>query len=104
MQIQSIDSSIEINTREQLILAISEQAGMDVEAAVPQFLYTVPAVDSALSTTSTNPVQNKIITERINTVQTAITTAQEDIDNLAASFTAMTDDEVTAMFNRVFSD
>ena len=39
-------------------------------------------VDSYLSTTSTNPVQNKVITEAINNIQEPETITNQDITNL----------------------
>lgn len=60
-------------------------------------------VDTALSSTSTNPVQNKVINAKITSLEELAEAAQEDIDTLAASITPMTDLEVTEMFNRVFN-
>lgn len=61
-------------------------------------------IDLALSNTSTNPVQNKAVAARITSLDSAVATVQEDIDNLAASITSMTSEEITEMFNRVFGD
>lgn len=52
-------------------------------------------VDSALSTTSTNPVQNKVITDKVSQFETAIaglTTSMEDINRLSAEIADLESD------------
>ena len=48
-----------------------------------------PTVDSALSTTSTNPVQNKVITGAINDVQADVDQNAEDISDLKEDLDAL---------------
>ena len=45
-------------------------------------------VDSALSATSTNPVQNKVVAERIGTIETNVSAAATTAGNAAASAAA----------------
>lgn len=49
-------------------------------------------VDSALSTTSTNPVQNKVVAERIGTIETNVSAAATTAENAAASAAAVKKD------------
>lgn len=49
-------------------------------------------VDSALSGTSTNPVQNKVVAERIGTIETNVSAAATTADNAAASVAAVKKD------------
>lgn len=49
-------------------------------------------IDSALSTTSTNPVQNKVVTERIGTIETNVSAAATTAGNAAASAAAVKKD------------
>lgn len=49
-------------------------------------------VDDTLSTESTNPVQNKIITERINQIQSDLDTAEGEIDTLQSSLSSLDSD------------
>lgn len=46
-------------------------------------------IDTTLSTTSTNPVTNSAITTSLNSIQTSMTTAQNDISTLQASMTSV---------------
>lgn len=48
-------------------------------------------VDSALSTSSTNPVQNKVITEKINEITSDIETLNNSIENLPTGETVQSD-------------
>lgn len=47
------------------------------------------AVDNALSTTSENPVQNKVITTKVNSLETSLGSkaSQTDLDNLSSTVT-----------------
>ena len=49
-------------------------------------------VDSALSGTSTNPVQNKVIAERIGTIETNVSAAATTAENASASAAAVKKD------------
>ena len=49
-------------------------------------------VDSTLSTTSTNPVQNKVVAERIGTIETNVSAAATTAGNAAASAAAVKKD------------
>lgn len=49
-------------------------------------------VDSALSGTSTNPVQNKVVAERIGTIETNVSAAATTAENAAASAAAVKKD------------
>lgn len=49
-------------------------------------------VDSALSTTSTNPVQNKVVAEKIGTIETNVSAAATTAGNAAASAAAIKKD------------
>lgn len=49
-------------------------------------------VDSALSTTSTNPVQNKVVAERIGTIEANVSAAATTAGNAAASAAAVKKD------------
>ena len=49
-------------------------------------------VDSALSDTSTNPVQNKVVAERIGTIETNVSAAATTAGNAAASAAAIKND------------
>ena len=49
-------------------------------------------VDSALSTTSTNPVQNKVVAEKIGTIETNVSAAATTAGNAAASAAAVKKD------------
>ena len=49
-------------------------------------------VDSALSATSTNPVQNKVVAERIGTIETNVSAAATTAGNAAASAAAIKND------------
>ena len=49
-------------------------------------------VDSALSTTSTNPVQNKVLATKISTIETNVTAAATTAGNAAASAAAVKSD------------
>ena len=49
-------------------------------------------VDSALSGTSTNPVQNKVVAERIGTIETNVSAAATTAGNAAASAAAVKKD------------
>lgn len=49
-------------------------------------------VDDTLSTESTNPVQNKVITERINQIQSDLDTAEGEIDTLQSSLSSLDSD------------
>ena len=49
---------------------------------------TKVTVDSALSTTSTNPVQNKVLTAKISTIESNVTAAAATAGNAAASAAA----------------
>ena len=51
-------------------------------------------VDSALSGTSTNPVQNKVVAERIGTIETNVSAAATTAGNAAASAAAVKKDLV----------
>ena len=51
-------------------------------------------VDSALSGTSTNPVQNKVVAERIGTIETNVSAAATTAGNAAASVAAVKKDLV----------
>ena len=46
-------------------------------------------VDSELSTTSENPVQNKVITTKVNSLETSLGSkaSQTDLDNLSSTVT-----------------
>lgn len=57
-------------------------------------------IDDKLSTESTNPVQNKIITERINQIQSDLDTAEGEIDTLQSSLSSL-DSEVEGINARV---
>lgn len=57
-------------------------------------------VDDTLSTESTNPVQNKIITERINQIQSDLDTAEGEIDTLQSSLSSL-DSDVDGINSRV---
>lgn len=46
-------------------------------------------IDDKLSTESTNPVQNKIITERINQIQSDLDTAEGEIDTLQSGLSSL---------------
>ena len=56
-------------------------------------------VDSATSTTSTNPVQNKVITGAVNTENTRATTAENDIKN---NLIAVSDTQPTAATTKLW--
>lgn len=47
--------------------------------------YTAPTVDSALSSTSTNPVQNKVLNDEFNAISNAMGALEVAIDNKAES-------------------
>lgn len=49
-------------------------------------------VDSALSTTSTNPVQNKVLTAKLSTIETNVSAAATTAGNAAASAAAVKSD------------
>lgn len=53
---------------------------------------TKVTVDSALSTTSTNPVQNKVLTAKISTIESNVTAAAATAGNAAASAAAVKSD------------
>lgn len=57
-------------------------------------------IDDNLSTESTNPVQNKVITERINQIQSDLDTAEGEIDTLQSSLSSL-DSEVDGINARV---
>lgn len=57
-------------------------------------------VDDTLSTESTNPVQNKVITERINQIQSDLDTAEGEIDTLQSSLSSL-DSDVDGINSRV---
>ena len=57
-------------------------------------------VDDTLSTESTNPVQNKIITEKINQIQSDLDTAEGEIDTLQSGLSSL-DSEVDGINARV---
>lgn len=57
-------------------------------------------VDDTLSTESTNPVQNKVITERINQIQSDLDTAEGEIDTLQSGLSSL-DSEVDGINTRV---
>lgn len=57
-------------------------------------------IDDKLSTESTNPVQNKVITERINQIQSDLDTAEGEIDTLQSGLSSL-DSEVEGINTRV---
>ena len=57
-------------------------------------------IDDTLSTDSTNPVQNKVITGRINQIQSDLDTAEGEIDTLQSSLSSL-DSEVDGINARV---
>lgn len=57
-------------------------------------------IDDKLSTESTNPVQNKVITERINQIQSDLDTAEGEIDALQSGLSSL-DSEVEGINSRV---
>lgn len=57
-------------------------------------------IDDTLSTDSTNPVQNKVITERINQIQSDLDTAEGEIDALQSSLSSL-DSDVEGINSRV---
>lgn len=52
-------------------------------------------VDSSLSSTSTNPVQNKVVNAQFATIATALGTINQSIDNL--NYTVLTSSEIDAI-------
>lgn len=53
---------------------------------------TPATIDDALSTTSTNPVQNKVITNRLNGLDTRLTDAENGITSLNTGFNSLSGD------------